>query len=725
MCRRHTALVLTTLLVAAFDTSLRADEGMWPLYDAAKLPFAELKARGLQLEPADLYDPLAPSIDEAVVRLGGGSSSFVSPNGLIITNHHVAFTAIQRQATVDKNYVEQGFYAPTYADEIPAEGYTALVTLSVEDVTDRILGTVTDDMDPLARFMAIDKATKEVVKQTEEGRDVKCEVSQMFGGRQFMLYTFFEIRDIRIVYAPPEAIGNYGDDIDNWRWPRHGGDFSFLRAYVAPDGKSAEYAKENVPYHPRVYLPLSAAGVKEGDITLVIGFPGSTQRYASSYHIDDLENYYYPQMIEMLGRYRDILDEHSSRDSSTALRLEDKEAGIDNFLLYANGLMEGFKRSGILEKKRAEERELTEFLSQNPELQKEFGSVLPELESLFAEKQKTIQKDFVLGIMTQTSDLFDAAVEIHKWAVEREKPDLERERGYQDRDTTETIDDLTTMQINLVPEADKDVMKYFLGKALELPEGQKIEAVEKIFAGKKGGARTAALDKYVDDLYRKTRIGDEKERLAMFRMTKARLESLKDPFITLAASLEREREEARIRYKERAGALNRLSPLLIQAHAEWKGGNLYPDANFSMRFNIGEVKGYSPRDAIRYSHITSLGGIMEKETGEYPFIVPPELKEAYRKREYGSYADPAIDDVPVDLLTTNDGTGGNSGSPVLNGRGEIIGLDFDTNYESVAKDYLYSPDLARAIICDIRYVLFVIDKVYHLEPLLAELTIKK
>jgi hypothetical protein len=571
--------------------------------------------------------------------------------------------------------------------------------------------------------MAIDKATKEIVKKAEEGRDVKCEVAPMFGGKQFILYTYFEIRDIRIVYAPPEAIGNYGDDIDNWRWPRHGGDFSFLRAYVAPDGKSAEYAKENVPYHPRVYLPLSAKGMKEGDISLVIGFPGSTQRYASSYHIDDLEHYYYPQLMEMLGWYRDLMEEYSSRDSSIALRLEDEEAGIDNFLLYANGLMEGFERSHILETKREEERRLAEFLSQDPALADRYGTVLPELESLFREKQKTIRKDFVLGVMTQQSALFGSAVSIHKWAVEREKPDMEREQGYQDRDTTDTIDYLTTMQINLVPEVDKELVKYFLGRAFDLPEGQKIEAVEEIFAGKQGEERAAYLDEYVDELYSRTRLGDQKERLAMFRMTKAELEKLEDPFITLAASLEKELEERRTRTKERTGALNRLSPLLIQAFAEMRGGNLYPDATFSMRLNIGEVKGYSPRDAIQYSYITGLTGLMEKETGEYPFIVPRELKEAYQKRDYGNYADPVIQDVPVDLLTTNDGTGGNSGSPVLNGRGEIIGLDFDTNYESVAKDYLYSPELARAIICDIRYVLFVIDRVYKLEPLLAELTI--
>ena len=723
MFRKPAMYILSFSLLALFTVSLTADEGMWPLYDLDKLPFKELKSRGLLLDREDIYNPKGGGLYQAVVRLPGGSSSFVSPDGLIITNHHVAFSAIQRQATVDQNYVEQGFYASTYTDELPAPGYTALVSLSVEDVTDRILASVTEHMDPLDRFMAIDRVTKEVVKEAEEGRDVKCEVSRMFDGKQFILYTYFEIRDVRIVYAPPEAIGNYGDDIDNWRWPRHGGDFSFLRAYIAPDGSSAEYSKENVPFQSKTFLHLSAAGVNEDDITLVLGFPGRTQRYASSYHIDDLENYFYPRLIEMFEDYMKIIHEHSARDSSVALRHEEREAMIDNFLLYAKGLMEGFEKSDILETKREQERQIVKFLEENAELNEKYGKALPGLKKLFEEKQKTIKKDFVLGMITQVSDLFNAAVEIHKWAVEREKDDMERERGYQDRDTTRTIDNLKTMQINLVIETDKEIMKYFLKRGLGLPDDQKIVALEKIFEGKEGKQRDTFLDAYADEIYAKTGLKDEKTRLEMFRMSLTDLEGLGDPFITLAAALKPELDERRTRQKTRSGALSELSPLLIPAYAEWKQGNIYPDATFSMRLNLGEVKGYSPRDAVDYNYITSLKGLMEKETGEFPFIVPDELKSVYENRDYGIYEDRLLGDIPVDFLTTNDGTGGNSGSPIINGKGEIIGLDFDTNYESIAKDYLYHPDLARAVVCDIRYVLFIIDKVYHLDGLVKELTI--
>ncbi len=720
---RMRSIVSTLILSCMFTVpaSVGADEGMWPLTDLEKLDWKDLERRGLELSTGDIHDPSAPSIDQAVVRLPGATASFVSPEGLIITNHHVAFTAIQRQATIEKNYVEEGFYAPTRSDEIPATGYTALVTLSVEDVTDRILSAVTDDMSPLDRFMAIDMATKEVVKEAEEGRDVKCEVAELYDGMQYMLHTYFEIRDVRIVYAPPEAIGNYGDDIDNWRWPRHGGDFSFLRAYVAPDGSSADYSEDNVPYEPISWLPISAAGVKEGDLTLVIGFPGSTQRYVSSYHIEDLEKFYYPRLIRMLTVYRDIIARHSEQDSAVALRHEDRETMVDNFLLYGSGILEGFEKGRILEKKREQERRLTAFLKENEELFERYGHVLPELEQVYAKKKETMEKDFILGMMTQMSDLMDAAVEIYKWSVERGKPDIEREQGYQDRDTTETIDDLRNLQINLVTETDREIMKYFLKLGLDLPEGREILALERIVEGKKDPQ--AYLDRYVDEIYESTRIDDEEERLRMFRMSKDDLEALDDPFIELAAELYPELDERRTRTRARIGELNRLRPQLIRAYAAWQGGALYPDATFTMRLNVGEVKSYSPRDAVHYHFITSLCGLMEKETGEYPFIVPEELKEAWKNRDYGPYADEQLGDIPVDFLTTNDGTGGNSGSPILNGSGEIIGLDFDTVYEAVAKDYYYHPDMARSIVCDIRYVLFVIDRVFGCKDLVEELTI--
>ncbi len=707
------------LILASGYTS--ADEGMWPLYDLHKLPFDSLKAQGLMLEPDQIYNPQGGGICDAVVRIGA-TGSFVSPNGLIITNHHVAYGAVQKQSSVERNLITEGFYAPTWSEEIPAIGYNIYITLAIDDMTDRVLTDLDDSMTDLERYRAIDRVTKEIIREAEADRDVECRLAKMFGGKQYVLYNYFKIRDIRIVYVPPASIGKYGGDIDNWMWPRHTGDFSFLRAYVAPDGSSAEYAEDNVPYQSKTYLPISSAGVKDGDLAMIIGFPRSTSRYASSYHVDDLVNYYYPDRIRMYEDLLELIKQAGTRDSSIAIRLASMDAGINNGLKNSYATLEGFTKAAILQKKIKDEKLLAEFVNADADLKKKYASVLPGLDSLYRERRKTRDKDFVLGSLGR-ADLLKMANGIYKWAVEREKNDMERERGYQDRDSISTREWLEDAQINLVPSFDKEVLRYFVIKAFDLPPGQKIEAIEKIFAGKEGTERETHLDEYLDDLYGNSAIGNLDQRMKMLSLSKKELEELGDPFIDLAIALKPERDEQAERSKRFSGASTRLEPKLIAVYAEWKGDELYPDANGTMRFNYGSVKGYSPGDAIHYSYLTSLSGVMEKETGKDPFFVPAELKQAYDQQDFGSYEDLAINDVPINFLTTNDGTGGNSGSPIINGRGELIGLDFDCNYESVAADYLYIPELARSIVVDIRYMLFVIDRVYHLDALLDELTI--
>jgi len=715
------AVVVVSLLLSGAPAG--ADEGMWPLYDLKKLDFKELKARGLELDRKDIYNTKDGGLARAVFDIGGGTGSFISRDGLIITNHHVAFGAIQRQSTVEANYIRDGFYAMTRQEEIPAIGYSLFVTLASKDVTDRILADVKDDMDDLERYKAIDAARKEIIKKSEEGRDVKCTVATMFGGTQYILYTRFKVRDIRIVYIPPAPIGQFGGDIDNWMWPRHTGDFSFLRAYVAPDGSSAEYAEENVPYHPEVFLPISSEGVKENDFAMVIGFPGYTDRYASSFSAELLIEHRYPVIIDVLEDALGILDEASARDSSVAIRVASKSEGLNNFLKNSYGMMEGFRKVDLVGEKRETERKLTAFLKQNRKLEKEYGNVLPGLEALYREIMAAERKDFMMRLMRFGSDYLDLSLSVYKWAVEREKEDLERERGYQDRDSTAMREGLEDAQINLVPSVDRTTLEYFMEKALALPDGQKIEAVERILNGRRGQDRETAIDEYLEMLYGKTGIGDLDRRMKMFKMSKTQLDALGDPFIDLAAALTPENEERIERSKKFRGALTRLEPRLIAAYAEWRGGDLYPDANGTKRLNYGTVKGYNPRDAVQYDYMTTLTGVMEKETGEDPFIVPAELKRAWKQKNYGSYADTAVADLPVDFLTTNDSTGGNSGSPLLNGRGEVVGLLFDGNYEAIVADYVFLPGLTRCINVDIRYVLFVVDKVYGLKELMNEMTV--
>jgi hypothetical protein len=719
--RRCFPLIVAAILLLAGRAM--ADEGMWPPYSLDQLSWADLKTRGLELTPAQIYNPAGGGLIEAVLQMGA-TASFVSGDGLIVTNHHVAYGAIQEQSTTEHNYLRDGFYAPRRTDEIEAPGYTVNVTTRIDDVTKRVLGAVNDKMTGLARYEAIDKVTKEIVAETEKGTDHRCRVVPMFSGRQYIKFTSFEIRDVRIVYVPPEAIGNFGGETDNWMWPRHTGDFAFLRAYVGPDGAPADFARANVPYQPRTYLRFSTSGVRDGELTMTIGFPGRTERYISSFDLANQAEVSLPNSIRNAENEIRIIEEIGKRDSTIALRTASDVKGIYNRLKKNRGILDGLDRAHVIEQKAREERALADFLAQSPALQKRYGSVLPELEALFREHRKTQLRDGRLERLGRSSDFFRLASDLYRWSVERDKPDPAREKGYQDRDTLDAKRRLKTAQINLVPVVDRALMRYSLEKLLELPADQKVAALEKLFAGKTGDDRGQAIDRYVEDLYAQTRVGNLDDRMRMFAMTRRQLEAVHDPFIGLAALLYPEMEMVRDRNKVFEGAQNLLGPKLIEAYAEWKKGSMYPDANGTMRVSFGEVRGFKPRDAVEYHYHTLLGGILQKESDQVPFIVPKELKDAYAKRDFATYAQPGDNDIPVDFLTTNDITNGNSGSPVLNGRGEIVGLAFDGNYESVASDFRYDQELNRTIAVDSRYILFLLDKVYHLTNLVNELNVR-
>ena len=418
-----------------------------------------------------------------------------------------------------------------------------------------------------------------------------------------------------------------------------------------------------------------------------------------------------------------IIDDFELKSSEIGLRLASTRSYIENYLKKDRGLMEGYRRLDMLTVKRKTETNLKEFIDSKAEFSEKYGDLFTQLDSLYADKSKTREKDFMLRWLIWGCDLLNVSCKLHKWAIEREKPDIDRKPRYQDRDTARAIESLKNFQINFVPEADKETLKLLIKMALSLPEDQRIEAIDNLFGGQPQEDQNQLIDRIIDDLYAATETDDTESRLRMFHMTREDIEKLEDKFIRLAVSIRPELDDMDRRNKEFMGAETVLRPLIIQAYMDWKPRQLYPDANGTMRLNFGNVKGYSPRDAVFYSYITSLEGLMEKETGENPFIVPGPLKQAFAGGDFEDYIDATINDVPVNFTTTNCGTNGNSGSPVLNGRGEIVGLDFDGNYESVADDYMYNPALSRSINCDIRYILYLIDKVYHHESLLNELTI--
>ncbi|MBN2170887.1 MAG: S46 family peptidase [Candidatus Krumholzibacteriota bacterium] len=720
--RPHRALVC--LLLALVAAPSLADEGMWPLYDLDKLDFADLAARGLALSANEIFNHEDGGLAKAVVDLGGGTGSFVSPEGLIVTNYHVAFGAIQRQSRGDRNLLDAGFHAATRAEEIPAIGYRCSITLAVADVTARVLDALDPELDDLARFEAIDRITKEIVAEVEVAGDVKCRVARMHGGTQFILTTTRELRDVRIVHVPPAAIGQYGGDVDNWMWPRHTGDYSFLRAYTAPDGSSAEHAPENVPYRPDRWLRVATDCVREGAMALVIGFPGRTSRYVSSWALAAMQEGVYPRMVEQMEDVLAIYEDFGARDPEIRLRLADRVSTLNNFLKKNRGMLEGLAATDAVALRRTDERRLTRFLRRHPDLRRRYGGVLGSLRRLYRDERAGSRWEGAVGGLGMASQLYGLASTVTTWAVEREKPDLERERGYQERDAQRALMRLRFAQINLLPEVDRAVLRYALDRMAELPSDQRVAAMDSIFGGRDGEELDRFLDGWLDDLYARTRVGDLDARLAMFEMDRAELEALGDPFIDLAVALRPAVEAARERRKQFQSAESRLTPQFIAAYAAWKRGDLYPDANGTKRFSAGAVLGYGPCEDPRYPYLTTLGGLMAKATGVEPFQVPEALRAAHAAGDFGPWADAVAGDVPVDFLTTNDSTNGSSGSPVLNGRGELVGLLFDGNYESIAGDYIFDPALTRAIVVDVRYVLFLLDKVFHHEELLAELGVR-
>ena len=708
--------------VVAFG-GVQADEGMWLVQSLDKAPFKNWQGRGLELDAKEIYNRKGADVCDAVIRLGGGTASFVSPEGLIVTNHHVAFGALQRSSSIKSDYMQNGFLAETRSDEIAALGYDAYVLEDTKDVTKKVLGATKKDMTYKERYDAIEKVTKELVAKAEKGKDLRAEVSETYDGAQYVLYTYFRIKDVRIVYAPPGPIGVYGGEIDNWMWPRHTGDFSFLRAYVAPDGKSASYSEENVPYQPKKYLAFSTAPLKEGDFTMVIGYPGRTSRYRSSYSVDYVVSKYYPFTIKLREDLIAILEEESAKDRGSAIKIASTIRSLENGYKNSQGMLEGLLKYDLLEAKLAEEKTLKEYMAANSDMKKKYGSLFDEIAKLYEEYPKYAQQYGLLRYMAYYVGAMSSARTIYKWSAEQEKKDIDRDPGYMARDEENLRRRLEIADLRYDEDADKRVMAYFIRRLADLPESQQPAAIKAIRGDHEGEELDAVIAKVVEKMYAGTKVPNKEERLNMFGMSKKDLTALGDPVIEFVADLETDREQYKEKSETFEGAVSMLRPKLMELRAAHTGSALYPDANRTMRMSVGEIKGYSPRDAVTYDYMTTLNGMVEKATGEDPFDAPARLIELSRSKDYGNYKDPKTGDVPVCFLSTDDITGGNSGSAVLNGKGEIIGLAFDGNYEAISADYQFIPALTRSIHVDSRYILFIMEKFTGADTLLEELTI--
>ncbi len=689
--------VILIFIVIGLFFSVRADEGMWLPHQMKDLNLKEL---GLRMDPEDLYKKDGTGLMSAVVHLGGGTGEFVSPKGLILTNHHVAYGAIQRASSKEKDYLTHGFLAETIKEEIPAPGYIADVLLGYQEVTAEVLSAVRPNMSYKDKYKAIEKRKKTIIARAErKGKDIRCTLREMYSGNQYYLFTFKRLNDLRLVYAPPSAIGHVGGDVDTWLWPRHTGDFTCIRAYVSPDGSAADYSPANVPYSPKAFLRVSPQGARPGDFTFVMGYPGRTFRNQT---LAELQ-YDIRQLAKRKDFYEEVaafFEKAEKDDREIQIKYASKVRGLNNSIKNREAKLKGMKAVGILDQKRAQ---MAEFSRQQQ------GTILTEIAAFmekygdFREKQDRLSNivDRRLG-----SAVISLGYTIYRVAVEGQKSDMERDPRYQQRNLP-----LIKMRMQLAergyhPEVERAYIKYQFKKMLDTP----VEAVPAAFKELLSKKSAAAVDEYVDHLFDHTQLMNPEARQKMLGMNLRRLRQLKDPIIELAANLEKELQTLREEEKAIDQEYADLKKAYIGAWLKMKGGILAPDANGTIRFTYGPVEGYRPRDAVYFTPITTLTGVIEKEQEEFPFRVPEKLKELYQKKDYGPYADSQTGKMPVCFLNTTNVTGGSSGSPALNARGEQVGIVFDMTYESVIGDYYIVPELQRTIMVDIRYVLFVTHK---------------
>ncbi|MBV7535388.1 S46 family peptidase [Duganella sp. sic0402] len=702
-------LVIPAAVLCA--TSAYADEGQWQPYQLPQLK-SELKRIGIAI-PAEKLADLSKHPMSAIVSLGGCSASFVSDAGLVVTNHHCAYGAIQRNSTPEHNYIANGFLAKTRDAELPGGPNTLVyVTDKVENVTSRVLKDITPAMNGKQRSDAVDKAIKSLIAECESDKSYRCSVPAFHRGLEYYRIRQMMIRDVRLVYAPANSLGDFGGDIDNYEWPRHVGDYSFLRAYVGKDGRPADPSPDNVPYKSRDFLVVSAEGLKNGDPVLLAGYPGRTSRYKLPSEIRYARDDAYPAKAGEIQSDLDVIAAATKDSEASAVRYASVVKSLNNVMKKTRGLMDGFARKDIAAIKDVQDAEFRAWYARQP------GSkqLLAELDALIAADIALSSEEFGYSVAT-TGDLLKSASSLYRLAQESAKPDAERELGYQQRDLTFIKARLNRLEQSYVGGVDQARFIAALQRYAKLPKAMHVSGLD---------ALLPSVDA-VPALYAQSKLGDTATRLSWVGKDAAAVAASDDAFVKLAVKIDGVSKSLIERRKELDGNLERVIPQYMAAVIAWKksqGKPVYPDANSTLRVTYGTVSAYSPKDGITKGPFTTIEGIVEKNTGKAPFDAPQNLLDAIKAKRYGKFKDPVLGTVPVDFLTSADTTGGNSGSAVMNKNGELIGLNFDSTYESITKDWYFDRDITRAIHLDIRYMLWVMAEVDHADNLLKEMTIK-
>lgn len=709
---------LLALSLSLLGSSAHANEGMWmpsQLPDIAK----QMKAAGFRGDPRDLAELAKPPMN-AVVKVGGASGAFVSGQGLVLTNHHVAFGVIQYNSKPGRDLINDGYTAATRSDELPANpDYRVLVTIGFDRITDRILADATGRQGR-AYYDAVDSATKAAVAECEREAGYRCSVANMYYGTDFYLVRQLELRDVRLVYAPPNDIGNYGGEVDNFMWPRHAGDFTLLRAYVGKDGKPADYSSDNVPYVPPAHLQVSTANMKEGDYAMLAGYPGITFRHRMASEFKQQVEWQLPSRVALYQRLIDVTEGTAAKDETARVSYASQVRSFKNTLKRAQGELDGLRRSQAVAARRDDEAAMYAWLDKQPDATSTKADIAA-AQAVLDRMAATRERDQLLGAIVSQSQLLKSAVTLQRLAQERTKPDAERESGYQQRDETLITGQLKQVQRRYAMDVEKALLAELLSQYQALPAAQHVPEFDAVF-----GATPAELKAKLDALYAGTQLGNEGGRLAAMKADRTTLAASKDTLLQTANTLLPVLLRLEDEKKASEGELLRLRPAYMRALVGFRksqGRAVYPDANSTLRVSYGRVSALDPRDAVHYTPLTTVQGILEKHTGEEPFNAPPPLRDAIAKGDFGSTAEPSLKTQTVDFLTNLDTTGGNSGSAVMDAHGKLIGLNFDSNWEAVSASWMFDPRYKRAIHVDMRYMRWLMGKVYPAPHLLKEMNL--
>lgn len=709
------------LFILGSAVKVSADEGMWLPMLIKRLNYADMQKHGLQLTPEEIYSVNNASLKDAIVVLNGGSctAEMISSNGLFLTNHHCAFGVIQDNSTTAHDYLTDGFWAKTLKDELSANGMTASYLVEMRDVTDKVLGDVSITLKGADRSKAIQEAIKaveeEVAGEVEEHYEIKTR--SFFEGNEYYLFVYETFRDVRLTGAPPSSIGKYGGDTDNWMWPRHTGDFSLMRVYMGADGKPADYSEENVPYQPKHHLPISMNGVEQGDYAMIMGYPGSTDRYLSSYGVQQELSIRQPTIVQIREKRLELMREDMKSSDEVRIKYASKHAGVSNYYKYFIGQQRGLKRLKVYEKKKALEDEFDAWVQKDEKRKETYGSVTNMWAESFATTDKTAKAmtyvnevvfaSEIVVLSYRASQLYRtlSTEDVSQEAVDAAKAALMSRAEKHFKDYNQSTDrKITTALFEMYS---KDVK----------PEMQSPKFRE--MAAKSKGDFTKEVNKMFDKS-----VFASKESLEAFLENPSTKKLDKDPvFAFMDNTLQFFRSDLLAMIGDADENITYANRLFVNGLRKMNSDkDYYPNANSTMRVTYGNVGDYVPSDAVYYNYYTTLAGVMEKEDpNNDEFIVPARLKKLYMNKDYGQYGQDG--EMRVCFITNNDITGGNSGSPVINGKGELIGCAFDGNWEAMSGDIAFEERLQRTIAVDIRYVLFIIDKFADAGHLVDEMTL--